>query len=635
MKRSLTARRRRSRRSRPGRRRLRRLRRGAGRRRRRRRRDADHQGRAGRAARAREEVLQGAEARVPEGRHARVPVAADPGRRVPRPARRVRARGGGARHRRSPTSRSTGRSTRSRSSTSRTTRRSSRRARRAGLHARALRDDIGSQLITEEIYDEVTKDVKVTDDGDPEVLRREQDRTTRSPRRARCATSSSRRRPRPTRSTAQLRAAATSRRSRRRTRSTRARRTRAASSRSRGARPCAPFDKAAFLLTTNELSAPVKTEFGYHLIQPLGSRQGGLRRRRSRRSRRRSRRSSSRSGRTTAVNDWVEETQKSYEDKVAVRGRLRAARDRRPTADETTDRRRVSVRRMSGAEALSRAPGADPAPAAPSARGIASRPPARSSRTRSRRPTRSPTPRSPTTRRSSSTSSATCSSRSYFLALLLEEQGRRRPRAVARAVHAKLVRRHPHVFGDAEARTAGRVRERWEAIKTEQEGRSGVFHDVPETLPALLHARKVQRRAAAVGFDWPDLDGPAREGARGARRARTPRSSAPGGPRPRPSRTRAVEAELGDLLFTVVNLARVRERRSGAGAPRARRGGSASAVELAERLAAEAGETWAELDLDGQERWYERGEGRSRAAEATEPGRTSLGEPSSVLPHER
>ncbi len=97
----------------------------------------------------------------------------------------------------------------------------------------------------------------------------------------------------------------------------------------------------------------------------------------------------------------------------------------------------------------------------------------------------------------------------FFLSLLLEEQGEGDLDEVTRAVHDKLVRRHPHVFGDAEARTAGRVRDRWEAIKTEQEGREGVFHDVPASLPALLLARKVQRRAAAVGYDWPDLDGPA------------------------------------------------------------------------------------------------------------------------------
>ncbi|MBA3348509.1 MAG: MazG family protein, partial [Actinobacteria bacterium] len=94
-----------------------------------------------------------------------------------------------------------------------------------------------------------------------------------------------------------------------------------------------------------------------------------------------------------------------------------------------------------------------------------------------------------------------------FLALLLEEEGHGDLEAVTRAVHAKLVRRHPHVFGGDEAATAGRVRERWEAIKTESEGREGIFHDVPAALPALLHARKVQRRAVAVGFDYPDLAG--------------------------------------------------------------------------------------------------------------------------------
>ena len=84
----------------------------------------------------------------------------------------------------------------------------------------------------------------------------------------------------------------------------------------------------------------------------------------------------------------------------------------------------------------------------------------------------------------------------YFLALLLEEEGNGSLEEVARSVHAKLVRRHPHVFGDAEARTAGRVRERWERIKVEEEEREGIFHHVPETLPALLFARKLQRRAA-------------------------------------------------------------------------------------------------------------------------------------------
>ena len=95
----------------------------------------------------------------------------------------------------------------------------------------------------------------------------------------------------------------------------------------------------------------------------------------------------------------------------------------------------------------------------------------------------------------------------YFLSLLLQEQGHGDLEQVARGIHEKLVRRHPHVFGDGSADTPGAVKKRWEEIKREQEGREGVFHDVPEALPALLHARKVQRRAASVGFEYPDVDG--------------------------------------------------------------------------------------------------------------------------------
>ena len=95
----------------------------------------------------------------------------------------------------------------------------------------------------------------------------------------------------------------------------------------------------------------------------------------------------------------------------------------------------------------------------------------------------------------------------YFLALLLEEQGQGDLEAVARGIHAKLVARHPHVFGEVEARTAERVRSNWERIKVAEEGREGIFHDVPESLPALLYARKVQRRAAAIDFEYADTEG--------------------------------------------------------------------------------------------------------------------------------
>jgi MazG family protein len=206
----------------------------------------------------------------------------------------------------------------------------------------------------------------------------------------------------------------------------------------------------------------------------------------------------------------------------------------------------------------------------------------------------------------------------YFLAQLLEEQGHGDLEAVARAVHAKLVRRHPHVFGDAVADSAGRVRERWEEIKTEQEGRSGVFHDVPEALPALLHARKVQRRAAAVGFDWRGLDGPLAKLREELAEIELEIARA-GRPAPETEADPRVFAELGDLLFTVVNLARVVNVDPEL-ALRATSARFVARVELAERLAAEAGETWAELDLDAQERWYVRAKAQL-AAEHDRPGR--------------
>jgi len=204
-----------------------------------------------------------------------------------------------------------------------------------------------------------------------------------------------------------------------------------------------------------------------------------------------------------------------------------------------------------------------------------------------------------------------------FLALLLEEQGHGDLEAVARAVHAKLVRRHPHVFGDAEADSAGRVRERWEAIKTEQEGRSGVFHDVPEALPGLLHACKAQRRAAAAGFDWPDLEGPLAKVREElveleVELART------GRPAPETEADPQVFAELGDLLFTVVNLARVANVDPEL-ALRATSRRFVARVETAEQLAAEAGQIWAELDLDVQETWYVRAKERL-ATDHAQPG---------------
>jgi len=183
----------------------------------------------------------------------------------------------------------------------------------------------------------------------------------------------------------------------------------------------------------------------------------------------------------------------------------------------------------------------------------------------------------------------------YFLALLLEEQGQGDLETVARNVHEKLVRRHPHVFGDVEAKTAGRVRENWERIKRDQEGREGVFHDVPEALPALLHARKVQRRAASVGFEYPDVEGALvdLEDELAELKAELPGGS--------PQRR---ADELGDLLFACVNVARRIDADPELELRRAT-GRFVARVEEAERLAGQAGEDWSSLPLDQQDRYFD------------------------------
>ena len=192
----------------------------------------------------------------------------------------------------------------------------------------------------------------------------------------------------------------------------------------------------------------------------------------------------------------------------------------------------------------------------------------------------------------------------YFLALLLDEKGSSGLEEIARAVHAKLVRRHPHVFGSAELDTAGEVRVSWESSKRDLEGRAGIFHDVPESLPALLLARKVQRRAAAVDFEYPDtagaladLDDELRE----LKEALAEAGETPPETEPPPH----VFEEMGDVLFAAVNVAR-RLNVDPELALRAMTRRFVERVERAERYAEEEGKDFTELGLAEQDRLFDR-----------------------------
>ena len=152
----------------------------------------------------------------------------------------------------------------------------------------------------------------------------------------------------------------------------------------------------------------------------------------------------------------------------------------------------------------------------------------------------------------------------HFLSLLLEERGAGDLAAVAEHCRSKLIRRHPHVFGEVEVSDAGEVLRNWDAIKREEEGRAGeLFADVPENLPGPLYARKLLRRAAGGGHEWPPEGAPERvravaQVAAGladpAADATDPALTAP----PATSdelRERRFEA-IGDLLLAAVALAR-------------------------------------------------------------------------------
>ncbi len=205
----------------------------------------------------------------------------------------------------------------------------------------------------------------------------------------------------------------------------------------------------------------------------------------------------------------------------------------------------------------------------------------------------------------------------HFLALLLEERGAGDLAAVAEHCRQKLIRRHPHVFSDVEVADAGEVLRNWDEIKKGEEGREpGVFGEVPENLPSLLHARKVQRRAASSGFDFPGVEGPLQsvrdelDELEAVARA--------DGDAARDERFH----ELGDVLFAAVNVAR-KLKVDPELALRAASERFRGRVEDGVALAARDGRAWEDLTPDEQLAYYARGRLSRDPAASPGPGEPS------------
>ncbi len=144
----------------------------------------------------------------------------------------------------------------------------------------------------------------------------------------------------------------------------------------------------------------------------------------------------------------------------------------------------------------------------------------------------------------------------HFLALLLEERGAGDLAAVAEHCRTKLIRRHPHVFGDVQADDAATVLRNWDAIKRDEPGREeGVFADVPETLPSPLYARKLLRRAGSAGREWPEEGALERLRREVGRAAEASAGGDEGDARGGEARRERFEV-IGDVLLAAVALAR-------------------------------------------------------------------------------
>jgi len=148
-----------------------------------------------------------------------------------------------------------------------------------------------------------------------------------------------------------------------------------------------------------------------------------------------------------------------------------------------------------------------------------------------------------------------------FHAQIAQEEGRFSIADVIREIYEKMIRRHPHVFGEERAKDAAEVLRNWEIIKRKERlakssdpavatsAAESLLDGIPSTLPALLEGYQLTRRAARIGFDWENVDGIFDKLDEETRELRAVLAATQNDPR-------RIESELGDVLFVVINLAR-------------------------------------------------------------------------------
>jgi len=165
---------------------------------------------------------------------------------------------------------------------------------------------------------------------------------------------------------------------------------------------------------------------------------------------------------------------------------------------------------------------------------------------------------------------------------------------VLKALREKLVRRHPHVFGEVKVRGTGDVLRNWETIKAGEKGKEGrrILSGVPKSAPPLARARMLQKRAARVGFDWPDATGAVEKISEEA--GEVARALKAG-------KTDAVEEELGDLLFSVVNVCRKAHVDPSLALTKANKKFASRFGKVEDALRA-AGKTWKDATLEEMDR---------------------------------